>query len=567
MQGEMTLAALGACVLIAVAGTPVGAQPTERVSVSSAGVPGNADSGEIAGWTQPTIVSGNGRWVIFGSLASNLVPNDTNDRNDVFLRDRLNGVTTRVSLDSTGAQLEQASYLVGASATAKAILFATRAPAVPTLDGNGEYDLYVRKVVRDRTELASARSTGRAAGAYWGAISLTGSQIAFASIADRVVIPWDENGFTDVFVRDLNAGTTRLCSVDSAGNLGNGHSGADPTGQAIGVAISLTGEWVAFGSLATNLVPSDTNGQADVFVHQLTSGKTLRVSEAEGGGEANGPSFVSPYCFSRDARFILFQSLADNLVEGDTGAADLFVRQVLGGPLDRVSIPSSGGQANGDSYPGSISFDGEEVTFISRASNLVPGDTNGRADLFSHRRVFNRTDRLNVSFTGDETEARRSPGYDALLSFGGRYVGFTSRAPDLVRGDGNELADVFIRDRIQVQLQGTPRFPSRVRFELRHAIDEEGAWVLVLLSASGSNGIFLPNGSVIPLTFDGWTAAGLQAFPILSGIVTSGGVARTPELTFPVIQPGITVYSAAITLEPHSGRLMSITGPTHFTTQ
>src|SRR5262245_29695996 len=138
------------------------------------------------------------------------------------------------------------------------------------------------------------------------ALSENGRFVAFQSYASNLV-PNDGNGCSDVFVRDRQTGETTRVSVSSSGVEGNYYSG-EP-------AISPDGRFVAFVSEATNLVPGDANGVADVFVHDRVTHKTQRVSVSSAGFEANGPSMRPS--LSKDGRFIAFASEASNLVGDD----------------------------------------------------------------------------------------------------------------------------------------------------------------------------------------------------------------------------------------------------------
>ena len=146
-------------------------------------------------------------------------------------------------------------------------------------------------------------------------------------------------------------------------------------------AISADGRFVAFVSFATNLVPGDTNDATDVFVRDRQTGTTRRVSLGPGGVQGNGGS-AGP-AISANGRFVAFFSAATNLVPGDTnGTADVFVRDRQTGTTRRVSLGPGGVQGDGDSVGAAISADGRFVAFESDATNLVPGDTNGAPDVF-----------------------------------------------------------------------------------------------------------------------------------------------------------------------------------------
>jgi Tol biopolymer transport system component len=226
----------------------------------------------------------------------------------------------------------------------------------------------------------------------------------------------------------------QLVSVASDSTQGNDNSW-DPS-------ISADGRYVAFFSHASNLVPGDTNNTLDVFVHDRLTGQTTRVSVASDGTEGNGDSFVGS--ISADGRYVAFASWASNLVPGDTnGRSDIFVHDRVTGQTTRVSVASDGTEGNGDSWGcPSISADGRYVAFASWASNLVPGDTNGRSDIFVHDRVTGQTTRVSVA--SDGTEGNGDSWWRPSISADGRYVAFPSYASNLVPGDTNGWADIFV---------------------------------------------------------------------------------------------------------------------------
>jgi Tol biopolymer transport system component len=216
--------------------------------------------------------------------------------------------------------------------------------------------------------------------AYWPsddpALSADGRFVAFHSDASHLV-PGDTNGLGDVFVRDRRTGRTERVSVSTRGVQGD-RDGGSP-------ALSADGRFVAFHSEATNLVPGDTNGKRDVFVRDRQAGTTERVSVSTAGGQANDYSYTP--AISPGGRFVAFQSLATNLVPGDTnGWGDVFVRDRQAGTTERVSVSTGGVQGNDSSYFPAISAVGRFVAFTSKATNLVPGDTNGKRDVFVRTR-------------------------------------------------------------------------------------------------------------------------------------------------------------------------------------
>ncbi|TMM11186.1 MAG: hypothetical protein E6G00_05495, partial [Actinobacteria bacterium] len=243
----------------------------------------------------------------------------------------------------------------------------------------------------------------------------------------------DTNGVGDVFVRDRKTGKTKRVSVNSHGAQANGESFAAP--------ISADGRFVAFLSSASNLVGGDTNGARDVFVRDRKAGKTRRVSVDSHGAQGKGASFVPS--ISANGRFVAFSSVANNLVGGDTNTvSDVFVRDRKTGKTRRVSVDSHGAQGNGDSFIPSISADGRFVAFYSDAANLVAGDGNAAGDGFVRDRKAGRTKRVSVASHGTQGNDTSFP---PSISADGRFVAFTSLANNLVAGDTNGASDIFAR--------------------------------------------------------------------------------------------------------------------------
>lgn len=206
--------------------------------------------------------------------------------------------------------------------------------------------------------------------------------------------------------------------------------------------LSFDGNIVAFESAATDLVAGDTNGTWDVFVRNRSAGFTERISVGPFGTEANGPSEGA--AISDDGRFVAFESTATNLVAGDTGWRDVFLRDRLMNSTTRVSLGMGGVEPNGDSRAAKISPDGGFVLFQSSATNLVPGDTNGVDDVFLYDHQAGTIERVSVSSSGAQAN---QPSFPASLSSGALKCAFWSDASNLVRGDTNNVSDVFVRNR------------------------------------------------------------------------------------------------------------------------
>jgi len=345
---------------------------TELMSVDTSGAQANGVSG-LYGIT----ITPDGRYVAFESAASNLVPGDTNGVRDVFLHDRTTGVTERVSLDSHGAQGNASSMYPELSSDGRFVAFMSQASNLVAGDTNAASDVFIRDRLTSVTERVSLSTTNVQGNDYSTkpAISSNGRFVAYESLANNLTAG-DTNGALDIFIRDRQYQTTTRLSVASNGAQGNGHST-----QAV---ISASGRIVSFTSTASNLVGGDTNGVVDVFVRDSQAGTTERMSVSTAGVQGNGMSTGST--LSEDGRCVAFESASNNLTAGDTGAFDVFVRDRSLGTTERISVSTAGSQANGDSEMGSISASGRFVVFRSLASNLVPADTNAYSDVFVHDR-------------------------------------------------------------------------------------------------------------------------------------------------------------------------------------
>jgi len=349
--------------------------------------------------------------------------------------------TTRVSLDASGAQANRWSMRSSLAADGRRIAFASDATNLAAGDTNALADVFVRDLATGVVERVSVDSSGAQANSWseGPALSADGNVVAFFSFASNLVAG-DNNGHDDVFARDLATGVTELVSVDSSGNPGNDHS--------YRTALSTDGRFVAFESLATNLVASDTNSRLDVFVRDRATGTTERVSVDSAGAEANGESLLPS--ISADGRFVAFYSYATNLVTGDTNAfSDVFVHDRATGTTERVSVDSSGAEGDGDSMTPALSADGNVAAFFSRATTLVPNDTNFQVDLFIHDRTTGTTERVSVDPAGNESndDSGGSLSHGPELSADGRFAAFESMATNLIASDTNGTLDVFVRDR------------------------------------------------------------------------------------------------------------------------
>lgn len=442
MTSKWTIRGVVAVLATLATATAAVAQPTtttERISERSNGVEGNDDSFWCA-------ISGDGNFIGFTSRASNIIGADRNNATDVFLFNRENESPEFVSVRSTGTQANRSSEAPSLSYTGRYVAFTTSATNLAIKgDRNGAPDVFVYDRNEGRTNRASIRSDLREANgtSYDPAISGNGRFVAFTSMADNLAVKGDNNGRSDVFVHDRTTLKTNRVSISSKLKEGNGSSYSP--------SISMDGRMVTFVSQANNLVRRDTNRRPDVFVYNRSTRKTIRVSIAGDGTQANGES--SAPMISPDGGFVAFHSNASNLVEDDTNnRSDVFVHDLSSGETTRVSRGMAGSEANGDSFIPAISGDGRYVAFQSAASNLVPGDTNGAPDPYSGIDVFrydrqtNQTERVSVGDNGEQANGpSNDPGDDPSISDDGRWVCFASFASNLDEDDTNGAYDVFVR--------------------------------------------------------------------------------------------------------------------------
>ncbi len=370
------------------------------------GVGGAEPNGDI-GWTDTSpegslAVSFNGRYVAFVSSANNLVPDDTNGVDDVFFVDTCIEAyprracepdVIRVSMGNDNSQTTMPASYPAVADDGRYVVFVSADPNLVAGDTNGAADVFLRDTCRGAgvgctpsTVRVSVTNAGGEANGASGEPVFTGRYLAFSSLASNLVAG-DTNGMRDVFLHDTCIGepvcvitSTRLVSVGHLGDPADGAS-SDPQvswGLSDSEGHDYHGRFVAFVSSATNLVASDTNGALDVFRRDTCTNEpgctpsTVLVSLTSTGGQVSGASW-SPDFLSWYGGTIPFVTAADGVVPGDTnGLADVYV---WSGSTERISVGADGAQTDGASYAPRMShhFYGPWViTYISEASNILP---------------------------------------------------------------------------------------------------------------------------------------------------------------------------------------------------
>ena len=288
---------------------------------------------------------------------------------DIFVHDRQTSQTTRVSVDSGGAQANDNSseYAVAISGDGRYVAFQSDASNLVTGDTNGMGDVFVHDRQTGQTTRVSVASGGTEANGSSGSPNLSndGRFVVFSSSATNLV-SGDTNGKTDVFVHDRQTGATTRVSVNSIGIQADGGGGsADVSGD---------GRYVLFRSKSNNLWPEAEDYYELIYVHDRQTGQTTLASVYTGGNILETGSIEFP-TISRDGRYVAFSFYAHG-----GGPMDIWVRDLQMG--ESIQVTNGGIDNEDSSYYPSLSADGSLVAYASHASNLVGGDTNGVPDVF-----------------------------------------------------------------------------------------------------------------------------------------------------------------------------------------
>ena len=429
--------------------TPAGMSGAQDVTLSTANststLPGGFTydparrSEELADTLEPSL-NGDGRYLAFASFRNDLVPNDVNETADVFVREVVSAAVVRVSVNTTGTAGNGESRRPSISGDGRYVAFESQASTLVPDDTNGVADIFVHDrdadgdgVFDEAGQVRTLRvSVATETGAQGDGASTTpevspdGLWVTFASAATNLV-SGDTAGQDDIFLRFWPGRETRRVSVSSSGEQGNGASRAP--------SVSAAGRYVVFASEASNLRVPDSNGVSDVFRHETATGVTICVT-AQGNGASETPSI------SADGQWVAHASRASNLPtsltaglltprglatahEDGSGRAQVLMWGAQTGTSTTESATASGEPGNGDSSHPKLSDDGKTVAFVSEASNLVGGDTNGVADSFKKEARRGAPERTSV---GPDNQQLPRPTTNTAIAGNGRAVASEVRA-------------------------------------------------------------------------------------------------------------------------------------------
>jgi Tol biopolymer transport system component len=471
------------------------------------------------------VVSANGRFVAFTSQANDLGANDTNGVEDVYLRDRIRGVTELISarLDGTGAGNSWARN-PSISADGRFVLFSSAASDLAAIDTNERGDVFVRDRLLATTELVSISVGGEDSadnGSFSGLLSADGSTAVFISSANDLV-PLPTPAPFDYYARHLRGGTTELLTINLSAAAGAMSSFELISGLALP---SANGQRVVFVSDAEDLVEIPTSGLSNVYVRDRQTSTTHLVSR-RANGDVGGNRASSAANISADGQFVAFISSASDLVTNDGNKAiDVFLYQIASGINTLASVVANGmGSAQQGIFslgtPASIDRAGRRVAFTSLSDDLAPDDNNGLLDVFVFDRFTGRNRLISRNLEGKPGDGTSLLSSVSSFSADGRFLAFASAATDLTADrDVNGDFDVFVRDLVTGET-----VLASVAFNGGQTADPGGG--LTSLSEDGSTLVLVSEaGNLIPQDSNGVEDTFVFRVP------------RTPVLPIPMLDP------------------------------
>ena len=532
---------------------------TVLVTVSTSG------GGSTSGYVTNASMSADGRYVAFETAATDLTPNFAkhNTGDDIFVRDMVTGTTTLVSINDTGTGSGNGSSINPMiSADGRFIAFTSSASDLVPNDTNKASDIFVRDLQTNTTSLVSINRTGTGPGDAGSgntntllsfnspslAISSDGRYIAFPSTAgDLVAVDIQGTHPGGIYVRDMQAGVTKLVTVNMSGVAGDWFTPAFDQ-----FSMTPDGHYIAFLDSANDLVPNNSKGIGsieDVYLRNMVAGTTTLITKNLAGTAGANASAIQPF-ISDDGRYVVFQSAANNLVAGDTNnAADVFVYDKATGTTSFASVNSSGnGPGNGPSTTDTfgvylnayrLSANGQYVAFDSGATNLTSGDNNRSDDVFLRNLAAGTTTLASArSAALPASHNGNAPSSQPAVSADGRYVAYVSSASDIVPDDFNYPdSDIFVYDRttgtttlVSVNSAGTG---SANRNSSDPLISADGRYVFFESNATNlvANELPDPTGSQNMFRRDLQTGTTIEVTKSTDGTSAANGSIYYPSIT------------------------------------
>jgi uncharacterized repeat protein (TIGR01451 family) len=377
--------------------------------------------------------------VTFGSFASNWAA-DQADINyvDIFVRDRVADTTTKISVGPNGEVADQRSFDPFISANGRYVSFTSYATNLVLGDTNRHdpIDDGLDVFLYDRVTGILKRVS-----LNWKGEQIDKNSVGHVTADNRYAI-FTSNGI-DVAQGDpngdvLSAIYMRDLQTGAIERITKAADGGYPNGGVGAAEASYDGRYIVYLSGSSNLV-WDSNGEQDVMLYDNLTDQTTLISKPVGGGQSNGLSSAAH--ITPDGRYIVFLSFATNLVPGDNnGKSDIFVYDTLLDTMEMVSVSSSGVQGNEGSKDPAICGNGRFVSFTSESTNLVPLPHNGERQVYIHDRLTHTT----FLGTGTDTFMGNGRAHRSTLSADCSTIGFATEANNLISGDTNGLRDLFV---------------------------------------------------------------------------------------------------------------------------
>lgn len=449
--------------------------------------------------SEAPVVSADGKVAAFFSNAVDLVDNDTNSQQDVFIHafedgEFSAGTTLRVSVPTVASEADGPSFSATIASSGPVVVFASTATNLVLADTNGNVDIFVSDPIGQTVRIVSSNSQGTQGNgdSHNPVCSADGRFVAFESYADNFVdsdgdgsFDNDTNGSLDIFVHDVVSDVTSRVSIAS--------DGSEADSDCSSPSISADGRFIAFQSIATTLDPAADGSFYQIFVHDRLTKTTTCVSVPDGATGTVGNSSSFNPAISANGQVVAFQSLATNLDPVATaGFMQVFVRNHAANATSCVSV-ANGTEANADSFDPSVSADGMLVAFSSFGSNLDPVATSGNSQVYvRNRQGAGSTACVSVAGGIEADSGSLTP----FISSDGRYVSFDSAATNLHPASSSGVLQVFVRDRIAnaiacVSINDLGDSGDFASFGA--SISTEGRWVAFI---SGATNLVTPdNGS------------------------------------------------------------------------